>query len=100
MIGLAWDCGAVTTGPVTVPLVLALGIGVANAGGQTGKESKLQGFGIVTLASLNPILAVLLLAIFWKFTVPVETILAESGTQYGSSCSECGSRMAHTIALC
>ena len=78
MIGLAWDCGAVTTGPVTVPLVLALGIGVANAGGQTGKESKLQGFGIVTLASLNPILAVLLLAIFWKFTVPVETILAEA----------------------
>ena len=33
MIGLAWDCGAVTTGPVTVPLVLALGIGVATAGG-------------------------------------------------------------------
>ena len=28
IVGLAWDCGAVTTGPVTVPLVLALGIGV------------------------------------------------------------------------
>ena len=34
MIGLAWDTGAVTTGPVTVPLVLALGIGVATAGGR------------------------------------------------------------------
>jgi hypothetical protein len=59
MIGVAWDCGAVTTGPVTVPLVLALGIGVASAVGKG--ESKLQGFGIVTLASLFPIVGVLLL---------------------------------------
>lgn len=58
VIGLAWDCGAVTTGPVTVPLVLALGIGVASAVGKG--ESKLQGFGIVTLASLFPIITVLL----------------------------------------
>jgi hypothetical protein len=58
VIGLAWDCGAVTTGPVTVPLVLALGIGVAGAVGKG--ESKLQGFGIVTLASLFPIVTVLL----------------------------------------
>ena len=28
LIGLAWDCGAVTTGPVTVPILLSLGIGV------------------------------------------------------------------------
>lgn len=34
IVGLAWDCGAVTTGPVTVPLVLALGIGVASAAGK------------------------------------------------------------------
>jgi hypothetical protein len=59
MIGVAWDCGAVTTGPVTVPLVLALGIGVASAVGKG--DSKLQGFGIVTLASLFPIVGVLLL---------------------------------------
>ncbi|MEM6709464.1 MAG: DUF1538 domain-containing protein [Pseudomonadota bacterium] len=61
VLGLAWDCGAVTTGPVTVPLVLALGIGVCrvvtNSPGGTS-----SGFGIVTLASLFPILAVLLLA--------------------------------------
>jgi hypothetical protein len=60
-IGLAWDCGAVTTGPVTVPLVLALGIGVASAVGKG--ESKLEGFGIVTLASLFPILTVLLVSL-------------------------------------
>ena len=50
IVGLAWDCGAVTTGPVTVPLVLALGIGVASAAGK-GADSSLSGFGIVTLAS-------------------------------------------------
>ncbi len=61
VIGLAWDLGAVTTGPVTVPLVLALGIGVAAAVGR-GSEP-MAGFGIVTLASLLPILAVLILAL-------------------------------------
>lgn len=62
VIGLAWDCGAVTTGPVTVPLVLALGIGVCRI--VSSEDSGSSGFGIVTLASLFPILAVLLLAIF------------------------------------
>ncbi|GIS15245.1 MAG: hypothetical protein CM15mP117_06770 [Alphaproteobacteria bacterium] len=46
--GLAWDCGAVTTGPVTVPLVLSLGIGIANAAGKG--NSSLSGFGVVTRA--------------------------------------------------
>jgi hypothetical protein len=58
-IGLAWDCGGVTTGPVTVPLVLALGIGVAASAGKG--DSTLNGFGIVTLASILPVMSVLLL---------------------------------------
>jgi len=62
VLGLAWDCGAVTTGPVTVPLVLALGIGVCRILGD-GDTSN-AGFGIVTLASLFPILAVLLLSFY------------------------------------
>ena len=74
IVGLAWDCGAVTTGPVTVPLVLALGIGVANSGGKG--SGQLSGFGIVTLASIFPIVAVLSLGIYLKFTVPVADILA------------------------
>jgi len=60
VIGLAWDCGAVTTGPVTVPLVLALGIGVCRIVGSNDSKSSGgadAGFGIVTLASLLPILA-------------------------------------------
>ncbi|MEE2836077.1 MAG: DUF1538 domain-containing protein [Myxococcota bacterium] len=76
ILGLAWDCGAVTTGPVTVPLVLALGIGIANAVGKG--RSSLSGFGIVTLASLFPILGVQLLGLYVQATVPVETILASA----------------------
>ena len=56
VLGLAWDCGAVTTGPVTVPLVLALGIGVCRIVSTGGSSN--TGFGVVTLASLFPILAV------------------------------------------
>ena len=61
IIGLAWDCGAITTGPVTVPVVLALGIGVSAASGK--EDNALDGFGIVTLASLFPPLAVMLLGL-------------------------------------
>jgi len=78
LIGLAWDCGAVTTGPVTVPLVLALGIGIASAAGN-GNNS-LSGFGIVTLASLFPILGVGLLSIYVHSTVSVQEILETAGS--------------------
>jgi len=54
IIGLAWDCGAVTTGPVTVPLVLSLGIGIVASAGKG--NSSLSGFGIVMLASLDDII--------------------------------------------
>jgi len=77
IVGLAWDCGAVTTGPVTVPLVLALGIGVASAAGK-GADSSLSGFGIVTLASVFPILGVLLLSFYTAYTVPAEVIIAKA----------------------
>jgi hypothetical protein len=73
VLGLAWDCGAVTTGPVTVPLVLSLGIGIATSAGRG--NANLSGFGIVTLASLFPIIGVLGLAIFVVSTVPVESII-------------------------
>ena len=74
LLGLAWDCGAVTTGPVTVPLVLSLGIGIAAAAGKG--DSSLSGFGIVTLASLFPILAVLLLGIYVSTTITPEEVMA------------------------
>ncbi|CAE7529795.1 umpB [Symbiodinium natans] len=66
--GLAWDCGAVTTGPVTVPIVLALGIGIAGTSRDSTAsvdEPSLSGFGIVTFASLFPVFSVW--AIGWAF---------------------------------
>ena len=80
IIGLAWDCGAVTTGPVTVPLVLALGIGIASSGGKG--DSSLSGFGIVTLASLFPIIAVLCLGVYFGYTVSPEDMKAANSVVY------------------
>jgi hypothetical protein len=74
VLGLAWDSGAVTTGPVTVPLVLALGIGIAGAAGSG--ETPLSGFGIITLASIFPIIGVLSLAIFVSTQISPEEIIA------------------------
>lgn len=83
IVGLAWDCGAVTTGPVTVPLVLALGIGVASSGGKG--DSSLSGFGIVTLASIFPIIAVLSLGVYYGFTVSVDEMKAANAVVYEAS---------------
>lgn len=78
ILGLAWDCGAITTGPVTVPLVLAVGIGVSAATGQ--EDNPLSGFGIVTLASLFPVMAVMILGLFidwgWMADIPLDSLLA------------------------
>ncbi len=80
VIGLAWDCGAVTTGPVTVPLVLSLGIGIAAAAGKG--NSSLSGFGIVTLASLFPIIAVMLLALHVASGIaPADIVAAAEAAQ-------------------
>ncbi|MFQ5902927.1 MAG: DUF1538 domain-containing protein, partial [Candidatus Binatia bacterium] len=82
MIALAWDTGAVTTGPVTVPLVLALGIGVCRITGKS--DTGMAGFGIVTLASLLPIIAVLTLGFYLHYSgadlSPVAAMASGSGT--------------------
>ena len=72
MLPLAFDSGGVTTGPITVPFLMALGVGIANV--LSGKRAKEDSFGIVALCSVGPILVVLLLSIFSKnaldYTVP------------------------------
>lgn len=78
IVGVSWDCGAITTGPATVPIVLSLGIGVAKharrsrplslEGGTSPaadeSSSALDGFGIVTLASLVPVFTVAFFSIY------------------------------------
>ena len=60
-VNVAWDSAGVTTGPVTVPLVLAMGLGLGNA------VSTTEGFGILSMASICPILAVLLMGLYIQF---------------------------------
>ena len=66
IIALAYDSGGVTTSTVTVPLVAALGLGLANS--IPGRSPALDGFGLIAFASLFPIIAVLGYAQFmeWK----------------------------------
>ncbi len=59
LIPLAFDSGGVTTGPITVPFIMALGVGIASAIG--GKNSGENSFGLIALCSVGPMLAVLLL---------------------------------------
>jgi hypothetical protein len=57
IIGLAYDSGGVTTSTVTVPLVTALGLGLASS--VPGRNPLMDGFGLIAFASLFPIMAVL-----------------------------------------
>lgn len=62
LLPMAFDSGGVTTGPITVPFIMALGVGISNVLGD--RRSKENSFGLVSLCSVGPILAVLLLGIF------------------------------------
>lgn len=66
ILALAFDSGGVTTGPITVPFIMALGIGIASILG--GKNSHENSFGIVAMCSIGPILAVLILGLTMKDT--------------------------------
>ena len=69
---LAFDSGGVTTGPITVPFIMALGVGVASTLGD--KRNRENNFGFIALCSIGPILAVMALGIFAKgdvgYTLP------------------------------
>ncbi len=61
IVGVAYDCGGVTTSTVTVPLVTALGVGLASS--VKGRNPMTDGFGLIAFASLTPILFVLVYGI-------------------------------------
>ncbi len=63
-LAVAFDSGGVTTGPITVPFIMALGIGMAAV--RSDKNSQEDSFGLVSLCSVGPILAVILLGLFYK----------------------------------
>ncbi len=65
-LAVAFDSGGVTTGPITVPFIMALGVGLAAVRGDRNAAD--DSFGLVALASVGPILAVMLLGCFFQPT--------------------------------
>lgn len=63
-IPVSFDSGGVTTGPITVPFIMALGLGIAST--RSDENSASDSFGLISLCSIGPILAVLLLGIFYQ----------------------------------
>lgn len=64
MLAVAFDAGGVTTGPITVPFIMALGLGLSSARGDPEREA--DSFGVVALASVGPVLAVLILGLLYR----------------------------------
>ena len=63
IIGLAYDAGGVTTSTITVPLVAALGVGLAKV--IKGRSPLVDGFGLIAFASLLPMIFVMVYGLFW-----------------------------------
>ena len=79
LLPMSFDSGGVTTGPITVPFIMALGVGISSVLGDP--RSKDNSFGLVALCSVGPVLAVLVLGIFASnnltYSVPDYTVSAD-----------------------
>jgi hypothetical protein len=71
-VNVAWDSAGVTTGPITVPLVLAMGLGFGNA------THAVEGFGILAMASIGPIITVLLSGLWSRYRISAQARLART----------------------
>lgn len=67
-LAVAFDSGGVTTGPMTVPFIMSMGVGLASV--RSDKDASRDSFGLVALSSIGPVLAVLILGCFYT---PSET---------------------------
>ena len=89
-IPVAFDSGGVTTGPITVPFIMAMGAGLAALRRDSGGEA--DSFGVVALCSIGPILAVMLLGLFYQtsdlsytpFSIPDLETTADLGQYFAS----------------
>ncbi len=62
-LSVAFDSGGVTTGPITVPFIMAVGVGISSI--RSDKDASSDSFGLVALSSVGPILAVVVLGFFY-----------------------------------
>ena len=87
-LALSFDSGGVTTGPITVPFIMALGTGIATTLG--GKDAGENSFGLVALCSVGPVLAVMSLGLFARGEMTYE--LPDYSVE-----SHLGGQLAHTV---
>ncbi|MBQ4550348.1 MAG: DUF1538 domain-containing protein [Oscillospiraceae bacterium] len=84
LLPMSFDSGGVTTGPITVPFIMALGVGISSVLGDP--RSKDNSFGLVALCSVGPVLAVLVLGIFASndltYAVPDYTVSSSILSSY------------------
>ncbi|WP_033542192.1 DUF1538 domain-containing protein [Planococcus sp. CAU13] len=64
-VPISFDSGGVTTGPMAVPFILALGVGVASSLRSRDSKDGTEGFGLIGLASIGPVLAVMILGVIF-----------------------------------
>lgn len=64
-VAVAFDSGGVTTGPMTVPFIIAMGVGLTSV--RSDREAANDSFGLVALSSVGPVIAVLILGCFYQF---------------------------------
>lgn len=77
-IPLSFDSGGVTTGPITVPFIMALGVGIATTVG--GRNANENSFGLIALCSIGPMIAVMALMMFSNGDTGAMSGLDEYGT--------------------
>ncbi len=77
ILSVAFDSGGVTTGPMTVPFIMALGVGVASI--RSDENAKADSFGLVGLCSIGPILSVLLLGAIYQSQPSASEVASAAG---------------------
>ena len=97
LLPLAFDSGGVTTGPITVPFIMALGVGISAVLGD--RHSQENSFGLVALCSVGPIMAVLMLGVFSSNNLTYEVPDYAVGNEILSAFLHTGMHTAKEVAL-
>ena len=102
LIPLSFDSGGVTTGPITVPFIMALGVGIsATIGGRDANENS---FGLIALCSVGPIIAVMALSLMTKgelggYDTEIYEISKYLGSNFGHTLLDTIKEVAIALAL-
>ena len=101
LLPLAFDSGGVTTGPITVPFIMALGVGISSVLGD--KRNKENSFGLVALCSVGPVMAVLLLGVFSRndltYQVPDYSVSSDILDSFLSTAAHTAQEVAIALGL-